>query len=71
MADFKLHELIDGYENSRGEEFVGKRFFRREITGAATISARRKKRSKIRRAISSVIDVFCYANIKTYGFLLA
>lgn len=69
MADFKLHELLDGYESSRGEEFVGKRFFRREITGALTISSRRKKRSKIRRAISSVIDVFCYANIKTYGFL--
>ena len=69
MADFKLHELIDGYESSRGEEFVGKRFFRREITGAATISARRKKRSKIRQAAGVVIDTFCYANIKTYGFL--
>lgn len=69
MANFKLHELIDGYESSRGEEFVGKRFFRREITGAATISARRKKRSKIRQAAGSVIDTFCYANIKTYGFL--
>ena len=69
MAKIKLHELIDGYENSGGEEFVGQRFFRREITGAATISAKRKKRSKIRRAISSFVELVCYANIKTYGFL--
>jgi O-antigen ligase len=69
MANIKLHELIDGYENSDGEEFVGQRFFRREITGAATISAKRKKRSKIRQALSSLIELICYANIKTYGFL--
>ena len=70
MAKFKLQELIDGYESSGGGEFVGRRFFRREITGAATISARRKKRSKIRRAFNSLIEAICYANIKTYGFLL-
>lgn len=69
MADIKLHELIDGYENSGGENFVGQRFFRREITGAATISARRKKRSKIRRALNSLLELITYANIKTYGFL--
>ena len=69
MAKIKLRELIDGYEKSDGQEFVGQRFFRREITGAATISSRRKKRSKIRNAVNSIIDTFCYANIKTYGFL--
>ena len=70
MAKIKLHELIDGYESSGGEEFVGQRFFRREITGAATISSRRKKRSKIRLALNSLVELICYANIKTYGFLL-
>lgn len=69
MAKIKLHELIDGYESSDGEEFVGQRFFRREITGAATISARKKKRSKIRKAFNSLVEIICYANIKTYGFL--
>jgi hypothetical protein len=69
MAKIKLHELIDGYESSDGEEFVGQRFFRREITGAATISARKKKRSKIRKAVNSLVEIICYANIKTYGFL--
>ena len=69
MAKIKLHELIDGYESSDGEEFVGQRFFRREITGAATISARKKKRSKVRKALNALVETICYANIKTYGFL--
>ena len=70
MAKIKLHELLDGYEVSQGEEFVGRRFFKREITGSATISSSEKKRSKIRRALGSLVDLVCYANIKTYGFLL-
>ena len=46
MAKLKLHEILDGYESSGGEEFVGKRFFRREITGSLTVSTSKKKKSK-------------------------
>ena len=69
MSKFKLHELIDGYESSDGENFVGRRFFRREITGAATISASRKRRSKFSRLSTELVDLFSYTNIKTYGFI--
>ncbi len=69
MAKFKIHELIDGYESSDGSGFVGKRFFRREITGAATVSASKKRRSRIRRASRWLAEIFGYTNIKTYGFL--
>ena len=69
MAKFKLHELIDGYESSDGENFVGRRFFRREITGAATISASRRRRSKVNSFSVWLTDLFSYTNIKTYGFI--
>ena len=69
MSKFKLHELIDGYESSDGENFVGRRFFRREITGAATISASRRRRSKVNSFSVWLTDLLSYTNIKTFGFI--
>ena len=70
MSKFKLRELIDGYETSDGEDFVGRRFFRREITGSLTVSASRKRKSKLNRFIERLNNLIGYTNIKTYGFLL-
>lgn len=69
MAKLKLHEILDGYESSGGEEFVGKRFFRREITGSLTVSTSKKKKSKITRLAESAGKILGYTNIRTYGFL--
>jgi hypothetical protein len=68
MAKIKLHELIDGYENASGGDFVGKRFFRREITGHATVSTARQKKSKINRLAHRISHLLSYTHIKTYGF---
>lgn len=70
MAKFKLHELIDGYETSFGSDFVGRRFFRREITGHATISTARQKKSRINQLAQRLSHTISYTHIKTYGFLL-
>ena len=69
MAKLKLHEILDGYESSGGEEFVGKRFFRREITGSLTVSTSKKKKSKITRLAEGAGKILGYTNIRTYGFL--
>ncbi len=69
MAKIKLHELIDGYEISSGGDFVGKRFFRREITGNATVSTARQKKSKINKLGQKISHMLSYTHIKTYGFL--
>ena len=60
MAKLKLHEILDGYESSGGEEFVGKRFFRREITGSLTVSTSKKKKSKITRLAESAGKILGY-----------
>ena len=69
MAKIKLHELIDGYETSSGGEFVGRRFFRREITGHATVSTARQKKSKVNKLWEKISHLLSYTHIKTYGFL--
>lgn len=70
MSKFKLSEMINGYEMSDGKGFVGKRFFRREITGNITIRGGRRKKSKISAAAENVSHILSYTNVRTYGFLL-
>ncbi len=69
MANLKLRDIINGYESCEGEEFTGKRFFRREITGSLTVSTAKKRKSKINRFAESFSNLLGYTNIRTYGFL--
>lgn len=70
MSKFKLSEIINGYEMSDGKGFVGKRFFRREITGNITIRGGRRKKSKISAAADKISHILSYTNVRTYGFML-
>lgn len=67
MSKFKLSEIIGGYETSDGKDFVGKRFFRREITGNVTVNGAKRRKSKINSAANKISHVLSYTNVKTYG----
>ena len=69
MANLKLRDIINGYESCEGEEFTGKRFFRREITGSLTVSTAKRRKSKINRFAEKVNEILGYTNIRTYGFM--